>query len=153
MTALAASLLPCVGVDQAAFLRFLDSIAPASVAMLLKSILSNVYEHVFPALPVSILVLLWSSARAFSELLKGVTAMTRPDLRTDFLKRRLRAMLLTLAFLITLLLSLAILIFGARITLLVGLVYPQLNGILVHILWLRYLVMGLFLWLLFIFLY
>lgn len=153
MAALAASLLPCVGIEQAAFLRFLDGIAPGSVSSLLKDIVSNVYAHVFPALPISILVLLWSSARAFSELLNGVTAMTRPDLKTGYLKRRLRAILLTLALLATLLLSLAMLIFGARITLLLGSLYPQLAGILVHVLWIRYIVMGLFLWLLFVFLY
>ncbi len=153
MAALAASLVPCVGVSEAALLRFLDSIAPGSVAELLKAILSNVYAHVFPALPVSILVLLWSSAQAFSELLKGMTAMTAPQQRTGYFKRRLRAVLLTLALLLTLLMSIAVLIFGARIALLLGLIYPKLVGLLELVLWLRYLVMVFLLWLLFIFLY
>ena len=153
LAALAASLVPCAGIDQAALLRFLDGIAPAAVASLLKAILSNVYEHVFPALPVSILVLLWSSAQAFSELLKGMAAMAGPGHTTDYLRRRLRAILLTLALLLTLLLSLSVLIFGVRLALLLGGLFPQMAGVLLIILRLRYIFMILPLWLLFMFLY
>ena len=153
LTALAASLVPCMGVSEAALFHLLDSIAPAGVAALLKAILANVYQYVFPALPLSMLVLLWSSTRAFSELLKGMTALAAADSGTGYLKRRLRAVLLTLALLLTLLLSLAVLIFGARSALFLVLVYPQAAGLLKLASWLRYLVMGTVLWLLFIFLY
>ena len=153
MTALAVSLLPCAGVDQAALLHFLDGFTPAAVAVVLKAILSNVYEHVFPALPISLLVLLWSAAQAFSELLKGMAAMAAPGGQTGYLKRRFRAILLTLALLVTLLLSLAVLIFGGRIVLLLGWAHPHLAELLGLFLWLRYLIMALFLWLLFVFLY
>ena len=37
MAALAASLVPCIGVSEAALLRFLDGIAPTGVSVLLKS--------------------------------------------------------------------------------------------------------------------
>ena len=97
MAALAASLVPCIGVSEAALLRFLGTVAPVGVAALLQAILSNVYENVFPALPLSLLALLWSAAQAFSELLKGMTAMTDPARQAGFLKRRLRAILLTMA--------------------------------------------------------
>ena len=153
LAALAVSLVPCVGVDQTALLYLLDGVAPASVAALLRTILANVYEHVFPALPVSVLVLLWSAAQAFSELLKGMAAMAASDRSIGYLKRRLRAILLTAALLTALLLCLAVLIFGARIVLLLGLAYPQLIGLLELILWLRHLVMALLLWLMFALLY
>ncbi len=152
LTALAASLVPCVGIDRAALLYLLEGIAPEGVASLLKDILSHVYANVFPVLPVSILVLLWSSAQAFSELLKGMAAMNGGR-QAGYLKRRLRAVLLTLALLLTLLLSLAVLVFGARSMFLLGLVYPRLSGLLVFLLRLRHLVMAVFLWLLFTFLY
>ena len=113
MAALAASLVPCMGIDEAALLHFFDGIVPAGVAAVLRLILTNVYKNVFPALPLSLVVLLWSSAQAFSELLKGMAAMTDPHRTTGYFKRRLRAILLTTALLLTLLLSLAILIFGA----------------------------------------
>ena len=106
MAALAASLVPCIGVSEAALLRFLGSVAPMGVAALLQAILSNVYENVFPALPLSLLALLWSAAQAFSELLKGMTAMTDPARQAGFLKRRLRAILLTMALLMMMMLSL-----------------------------------------------
>lgn len=153
MAALAASLVPFAGVDQAALLRFWDGIVPASVATLLRAILANVYENVFPTLPISVLLLLWSSAQAFSELLKGMAAMAHPGRQTGFFKRRLRAVLLTMALLLTLLLSLAVLIFGTRIVFLLALVYPQHTGLLRLALLLRYLVMAALLWLLLIFLY
>lgn len=153
MAALAASLVPCVGVSEAALLRFLDGVAPVGVSALLKTILTNVYENVFPALPLSLLVLLWSAAQAFSELLKGMAAMTDPTFQGGFLRRRLRAILLILALLAALLLSLAVLIFGARVALLLGLLFPQATGLLTLVLQLRHLVMALLLWLLFVFLY
>ena len=145
LAALAASLVPCVGVSEAALLLFLDGVAPASVAALLKVILANVYENVFPALPLSMVALLWSAAQAFTELLKGMAAMVDPGRTTGYLKRRLRAILLTAALLI--------LIFGDRIVLLLGLLYPQRLGLLELALYLRHLVMALVLWLMFVFLY
>ena len=153
LAALAASLVPCAGIPEAALLQYLECIAPVGVAALLRSILSNVYAHVFPALPVSILALLWSSAQAFAEMLKGMTAMIGPTRQTGFLRRRLRAILLTMALLATLLLSLAVLIFGARIVLLLALLFPQTSGLLMLFLRLRHLGMALLLWLLFAFLY
>ena len=153
MAALAASLVPCIGVSEAALLRFLGSVAPVGVAALLQAILSNVYENVFPALPLSLLALLWSAAQAFSELLKGMTAMTDPARQAGFLKRRLRAILLTMALLMTLLLSLSVLIFGARLALFIGYLFPQVRGLMALFLRLRHLFMGALLWLLFVFLY
>ena len=153
MAALAASLVPCAGIDQAALLHLLGGVVPAGVLAVLRIILSNVYENVFPALPLSVLVLLWSAAQAISELLKGMTAMVAPGRRTGFFERRLRAILLTLALLVTLLLSVAVLLFGARIAVFLSMVYPRLRGLLNLFLWLRYLVMALLLWLLFVFLY
>ena len=153
MAVLAASLIPCVGVSEAALVYLLGRIAPASVMELIRAILANVYEHVFPALPLSLLVLLWSSAQAFSELLKGMAAMAGPGHATGYLKQRLRAILLTMALLLTLLLSLVVLVFGSRVALFVGLVYPRLAHLLNLFLWLRYVVMVVLLWLLFVFLY
>ena len=153
LAALAASLVPCMGIDEAALLHFFDGIVPTGVAAVLRLILTNVYEHVFPALPLSLLVLLWSSAQAFSELLKGMAAMTDPGRTTGYWKRWLRAILLTAALLLTLLLSLAVLIFGARIAMLLGVLYPNARGLLDLFLWLRYLFMAALLWLLFVFLY
>ena len=153
MTALAASLVPCMGINQAALLHFLGRITPSSVAVLLKSILSNVYANVFPALPLSLLVLLWSAARSFSEQLKGMAAMANACGESGALRRRMRAVLLTAALLMTLLLSLSVLIFGARIALLAGLLYPHLSGLMELALRLRHLVMLLLLWLMFVFLY
>jgi membrane protein len=153
MAALAASLVPCIGVSEAALLRFLGTVAPVGVAALLQAILSNVYENVFPALPLSLLALLWSAAQAFSELLKGMTAMTDPARQAGFLKRRLRAILLTMALLMMLLLSLSVLIFGARLALFIGYLFPQVRGLMALFLRLRHLFMGALLWLLFVFLY
>lgn len=152
MAALAASLVPCIGVSEAALLRFLGTVAPVGVAALLQAILSNVYENVFPALPLSLLALLWSAAQAFSELLKGMTAMTDPARQAGFLKRRLRAILLTMALLM-MLLSLSVLIFGARLALFIGYLFPQVRGLMALFLRLRHLFMGALLWLLFVFLY
>ena len=134
-------------------LHFLDGVAPAAVASLLKVILSNVYEHVFPALPLSLLVLLWSSAKAFSELLKGMAAMAGSGHASGYLKRRLRAILLTAALLLTLIVSLSMLIFGARVSMLLGALFPRALGLLALLVRLRYIFMALPLWLLFLFLY
>lgn len=153
LAVLAASLIPCVGVSEAALVYLLGRVAPKSVMELLKAILTNVYAHVFPALPLSLLGLLWSSAQAFSELLKGMAAMAGQARPVGFLKRRFRAILLTLALLLTLLLSLAVLVFGGKIALLVGLLYPRLAHLLRLALYLRYGVMLALLWLLFVFLY
>ncbi len=152
MTALAASLVPCVGVDEAALLHFLDGFAPASVAVVLKVILSNVFENVFPALPLSLMALLWSAAQSFAELLKGMAVIAQSR-GTSFLRRRLRAILLTLALLATLILSLWVLVFGEKIAFLLKSLYPDITELLGFLLRVRYLIVALLLWLLFAFLY
>ena len=153
MAALAASLMPCMGVSQAALLHLVDGFVPSNVTLALEQILTNVYRRVFPALPLSLLVLLWSSARAFSELLRGMAAMAGTDPAAGYLKRRLRAILLIMALLTTLWLSLAVLIFGARIALLLERILPQAARAFMLILRLRHPVIGVLLWLLFVFLY
>ena len=59
-------------------------------------------RHTLVIAALSLLALLWSAAQAFSELLKGMTAMTDPARQAGFLKRRLRAILLTMALLMSL---------------------------------------------------
>lgn len=153
MVVLAASLLPCVGISEAALVYLVHRIAPDSVTELIRVILDNVYTNVFPALPLSLLGLLYSSAQAFSELLKGMAAMVGAPRPASFLKRRLRAILLTMALLITLLLSLAVLVFGGKVVLWMGLLHPRLAHLLRLVLWLRYAIMAVLLWLLFTLLY
>ena len=43
LTALAASLMPCMGISQAALFHMLDGFVPSGVSVLLQAILSNVY--------------------------------------------------------------------------------------------------------------
>lgn len=148
MAALAASLLPCMGIPEAALLSLLDGILPLGVASLFRVILSHVYEKVFPVLPVSILVLFWSAAQAFSELLKGMTAMTGAAVQSGFLNRRLRGILLTAGLLLTVGLSLSVLIFGIRVALVLSSLFPKLSGLVRLCFLLGYILMALLLWLL-----
>lgn len=153
LTALAASLIPCVGISQAALFHMLDGFVPSGVSVLLQAILSNVYQNVFPALPVSLLVLLWSAARSFSELLRGMAAMAG-DPAVRYLRRHLRAILLTVALLLTLLLSFSLLIFGVRIAVSMERMAPKaVVGTWALVLRLRYIGMAALLWLLFVFLF
>lgn len=153
LTALAASLIPCVGISQASLFHLLDGFVPSGVSALLQAILSNVYQNVFPALPVSLLVLLWSAARSFSELLRGMAAMAG-DPAVRYLRRHLRAILLTVALLLTLLLSFSLLIFGARIAVGMERTAPKaVVGTWALVLRLRYIGMAALLWLLFVFLF
>ena len=153
LTALAASLIPCVGISQAALFHLLDGFVPSGVSALLQAILSNVYQNVFPALPLSLLVLLWSAARSFSELLRGMAAMAG-DPAVRYLRRHLRAILLTVALLLTLLLSFSLLIFGAKIAVSMERTAPKaVVGTWAFVLRLRYIGMAALLWLLFVFLF
>ena len=153
MAALAASLLPCMGIDRAALLSFVEGILPVGVAALFRVILTHVYEQVFPVLPFSILVLFWSAAQAFSELLKGMAAMTGSDVQGGYLKRRLRGILLTAGLLLIVGLSLSILIFGIRVALELSARFPTIESLLRLGMYLSYGVMALLLWLLCVLLY
>ncbi len=153
IAALAAALVPCAGISRAALLHLIHGFAPDGVAPMLQAILLTVYSNVFPALPLSLLALLWSAAKALSELLKGMAAMTGADASVGYFRRRLRAVWLIGAMLTVFLLSLGLLVFGVRIALLAERLYPSLKGWLVLILRLRHVVMALLLWLLFALLY
>lgn len=153
MAALAASLLPCMGIPEAALLSFLERILPRGVSALFRVILSHVYAGVFPALPLSVLILFWSSAQAFSEQLKGMRAMTGMGGPAGYLKRRLRGIFLTGGLLLTVGLSLSVLIFGSRVAFLLSSLFPGVKGMVHLCVYLGYGVMSVLLWLLFALIY
>ena len=150
---LAVSILPYTNLTEASLLSFLGEVLPKTVMSLLQTVVTYVYDKSITTLSISILVILWSSGQAFSELIKGMMVVCDSPVKVSFLRRRLRAVLFTLVFLLSMLLTLSILIFGRKLAGLIIVSFPQTASLMKHLIRLRFLVMAAYLLLMFLMMY
>lgn len=135
---LISSILPYTGLDHDAVLEFIDGFVPEPMTALIEQIISDIYGGTVAALSLSALVTVWSAAKAFAAIIKGIEMITG-DLDDDFyLKRRLRGSLYTLFMLAAVFVSLALMVFGEKLSNMLDTAWPLLDNLLSKILHERY---------------
>ena len=150
---LISSILPYTGLDHDAVLEFIDGFVPEPMTALIEQIISDIYGGTVAALSLSALVTVWSAAKAFAAIIKGIEMITG-DLDDDFyLKRRLRGSLYTLFMLAAVFVSLALMVFGEKLSNMLDTAWPLLDNLLSKILHERYISSFLILTVIFLLLY
>ena len=110
------SLLPLTSLTQDIVLSFLSNYLPTSMEALINMIVGDVYTTSVARFSFSLLVALWSSAKAFSALIRGIEAIYQKQQYVPFFKRRFMAVLYTAMFIFSTLLTLSISLFTQHIT-------------------------------------
>ena len=115
MVILTVSVLPYTAVTGEQLMDFLSPALPSSLNQLISSIVDDVYPSNLAVLSVSVAATIWSAARGFSSLLRGLEEIYRQKNRSGFLLRRIYGAVYTLSMLVFTFLSLALGGFGRHI--------------------------------------
>ena len=106
------------GIDEKTFIYILEGIIPGNLlneAVL--SIVEEVQSKSVGTITLSALVILWSAGKGFFALCRGLSAVYEVETENKYIRFKLRALLSTIIFIIAVLLSLVLLVFGNRINL------------------------------------
>lgn len=136
--ALLCSLLPLLPFTQEALLDYLSAVLPDFMGELLRSIIDGMYFYSAAAFSVSVLLLVWSSGKAFLGVMRGLNRIYSGEDRS-MLRLRGLSSLYMLVFLAFMLVTLGLSLFQK--TLLGGLVqrWPQSAGTVETLMKLRFL--------------
>ena len=92
---------------------------PASVSGLMRSIFYQVYNQSETVIPVTIIVALWAAGRGVLSVTSGLNAIYSNIETRNYFYLRIRSTIYTLLFLIAIILSLVISVFGNSISVIV----------------------------------
>lgn len=106
------------GIDEKFFIYILEGIIPGN---LLNEAVLNIVEEVqsksVGTITLSALVTLWSAGKGFFALCRGLSAVYEVETENQYIKFKLRALISTIIFIVAVLLSLVLLVFGNKINL------------------------------------
>lgn len=100
------SILPYTSLTEEALLATVSGRVPASMEILLREIILDVYNSSRFTLSLSALTTLWSASMGFSALIRGLQEIYERPQSENYFIRRLKGILYTLAFMTVLILSL-----------------------------------------------
>ena len=137
---LAVSVLPYTPLTEAQLLHYLSFIIPDSMMELITVIVADVYRGSLAILSVSIIATLWSSAKGFSSMLRGLEEIYRQERRPSFLARRVMGVAYTLGMIVFILLLIVMGGFGSKLRGLAERFFPVLHEVFDFLLNFRFVV-------------
>lgn len=99
---------------------------PTTVEGLIESIVDQVYSQSGTTIPITLLVALWSAGRGVLSITTGLNCVYESRETRNYIYLRIRASLYTVIFLIAIILSLALSVFGNRIAIMLNEHFPVL---------------------------
>lgn len=108
-------------------IQAVTEIVPQEFESMVTSVIREAFTKSSTAVPISLLVTLWSAGRAINVLSGGLNDICHVDKVPNFLLVRLRSTLYTLLFVIALSLAMVITVFGATFAQTLARYFPQLS--------------------------
>lgn len=99
---------------------------PTTVEGLIESIVDQVYSQSGTIIPITVLVALWSAGRGVLSITNGLNCVYESRETRNYVYLRIRASLYTVIFLVAIILSLALSVFGNRIAIMLNQYFPVL---------------------------
>ena len=99
---------------------------PTTVEGLIESIVDQVYSQSGTTIPITLLVALWSAGRGVLSITTGLNCVYESRETRNYIYLRIRASLYTVIFLIAIILSLVLSVFGNRIAIMLNEHFPVL---------------------------
>lgn len=99
---------------------------PTTVEGLIESIVDQVYSQSSTIIPITLLVALWSAGRGVLSITTGLNCIYESRETRNYVYLRLRASLYTVIFLVAIILSLVLSVFGNRIAIMLNEHFPVL---------------------------
>ena len=106
-------------IDEKMFIYIIEGIIPGEVLNeAVISIVKEVQSKSVGTITISAIITLWSAGRGFFALCKGLSCAYKLEIENKYIRFKLRSMISTIIFIIIVLISLVILIFGNSINIL-----------------------------------
>ena len=99
---------------------------PTTVEGLIESIVDQVYSQSGTIIPITVLVALWSAGRGVLSITNGLNCVYESRETRNYIYLRIRASLYTMIFLVAIILSLVLSVFGNRIAVMLNQHFPVL---------------------------
>ena len=104
------------GIDEKIFIYILEGMIPGDLLNeAIISIIKEVQSKSVGTITISAIFTLWSAGRGFFALCKGLSAAYEVETENEYIRFKLRALISTIIFIIAILLSLVLLVFGNSI--------------------------------------
>lgn len=114
--ALISTVLPYTGLEQDRLFDIISRYIPDAMEALINSAVTDIYTAPNAILPLSIIITVWLSSRAFSSLIRGVEDIANSPRYSSYLTRTFRACLYTIGLITVMVLVLLLLVFGDRLS-------------------------------------
>lgn len=97
---------------------------PAEAQFMVRGIIDEVYVNTRTVVPITILVAIWSSAKGFQALTNGLNVINGVSETRNYLYMRLRSALCTIIFLVSIIITLLLMVFGRSIQQMLAVYWP-----------------------------
>ena len=102
-------------IDEEMFIYVLEGIIPGEILNeAIISIVKEVQSKSVGTITISAIITLWSAGRGFFALCKGLSNTYKVETENEYIKYKLKALITTIIFIIVVLISLVLLVFGNR---------------------------------------
>jgi len=104
------------GIDENFFISFLEGMIPTNILNdAVISIVKEVHSKSVGTITISAVVTLWSAGKGFLALCKGLNTVYQVETENKYIRFRLRAIISTIIFIVAVVLTLLLLVFGNTI--------------------------------------
>ena len=128
------SLIKYTSITEAMLMQVVKDFSPAYIEEFLTGIVSEVYSNSLQFLSVTIVMAIWSSAKGAQSLLNGLNAVYRVKETRNWFVRRFWAVVYTLMFILSMIISLLLVAFGGKIQTIIpdrlGFLQKLMNGLI-----------------------
>lgn len=109
------SVLPYTGLSQDTLVSILSRYIPEALENLIINVTDDIYFASGAVLPIAVIITIWLASRSFFSLIRGVEEISGSKNYSSFLMRTFIACVYTIGLVVTMLLVLAMLVFGKQI--------------------------------------
>jgi len=132
------ALLPYTGATEAEMLRVVLAISPDTMDSFIGGIVSEIYDNSAGIITVSIIITIWSAAKAIQSLMRGLNSINEIEENRNYFILRGLACLYTVIMTFAMLIMVVLLMFGRSIYEFIEYHFPQASRFKFVILFLRY---------------
>ncbi len=113
--ALLSAIIPFTGLSQETLFNAIERYIPVALQSIIESVVDDIYFAPSAVLPLSILLTIWLSSRAFSALIRGIEDIFNSPKYSSFLRRSITACFYTVGMIVVAIVILGLMVFGQDI--------------------------------------
>lgn len=124
------TLIQFTPVTEANVIMAVEQIFPSDINAFVISIVNEVYNKSTSVIPITAITAMWSASRGVLSIVSGLNWIFGVDNQKNYVYTRVRATIYTLFFVVALILTLTVLVFGNKISLFVAMNVPLFQQII-----------------------